>query len=111
MHTPLKPNTKRRHSSSLTFLLTGQLAEGGKPNLLIHRRLLRYMDIVRIVLSDDYDGNGSMIMMVSMAMILILIVIAMRRLMMLLTVVMVVAMMMAMMMNNYGSEEDRGCWC
>ena len=30
---------QRRHSSSLTFLLTGQLAEGGRPNLLIHKKV------------------------------------------------------------------------
>ena len=43
---PFETDTKARHSSSLTFLLTGQLAEGGMPNLLIHERYLRYMYLI-----------------------------------------------------------------
>ena len=46
---PFETDTKGRHSSSMTFLLTGQLAEGGRPNLLIHGRYLRYVDFVRKV--------------------------------------------------------------
>ena len=47
MFIPLKADTKGRHSSSLTFLLTGQLTVGGRPNLLIHGRYLRYIDFVK----------------------------------------------------------------
>ena len=36
-----------RHSSSSTFLLAAQLAEDGRPNLLIYRRSVRYIDFVR----------------------------------------------------------------
>ena len=32
-----------RHFSSLTFLLTRQLAEDGRPNFLIHGSYLRYI--------------------------------------------------------------------
>ena len=35
---PVETYTKGRHSSTLTFLLTGQLADGGRPNFLIHGR-------------------------------------------------------------------------
>ena len=39
--------------TSLTFLLTAQLAEGGRPNLLIHGRYLRYIYLVRKVLTSN----------------------------------------------------------
>ena len=47
---PFETDTKGRHSSSLTFLLTGHLAEGGRPNFLTERKvtqihLLRHQSV------------------------------------------------------------------
>ena len=40
---PFEPNSKGRHSSSLTFLLTGYVSDGGRPIFLIPDRPLRYI--------------------------------------------------------------------
>ena len=47
MYIPFGTYIKGRHFSSLTFLLTTQLAEGGRPNFLMHGRYLRYIYFVR----------------------------------------------------------------
>ena len=43
----MKPMPKEDTLSTLMFLLTGQLAEGGRPSIFIHGRLLRYICFAR----------------------------------------------------------------
>ena len=50
MNIPLEPIPKEDKVSSLTFLLTTQLAEGGRPNFLIHVRYFKYIYFVGKVL-------------------------------------------------------------